>query len=202
MTIENITIYELLNAADLLIADYSSVYVEYLLLERPVLFLHKDYNQYEKSRGIILGDPNIWFPGPSVEKITDFIIELDKLLLDSNYYCKHRKNFKHLMFSKNLNICENIFNFFFDKTNFSLKHTAYISEKDNLISRISELNNQMDLYEKKLQTLEKNNSELKLSNNQLLEKNKSLLDELNTIYASKSWKLLRLFQKIKKGGKR
>ena len=42
MNKQTITIYELLNAADLLIADYSSVYVEYLVLERPVLFFHKD----------------------------------------------------------------------------------------------------------------------------------------------------------------
>lgn len=59
---KNITIYEILNSADLLIADYSSVYVEFLLLDRPVLFLHKDINEYVRNRGLILQDTDIWFP--------------------------------------------------------------------------------------------------------------------------------------------
>ena len=43
--------YETLNAADLLITDYSSVYFDYLLLDRPLIFVPVDLEEYIETRG-------------------------------------------------------------------------------------------------------------------------------------------------------
>ncbi|WP_435154402.1 CDP-glycerol glycerophosphotransferase family protein [Haladaptatus sp. DFWS20] len=44
--------YPLLRYADVLITDYSSVYFDYLALDRPVVFYPYDREQYEETRGL------------------------------------------------------------------------------------------------------------------------------------------------------
>ncbi|MCM1081963.1 MAG: CDP-glycerol glycerophosphotransferase family protein [Clostridium sp.] len=45
---------ELLVCADVLITDYSSIFFEYLLLDRPIVFFAPDYEAYERDRGFYL----------------------------------------------------------------------------------------------------------------------------------------------------
>lgn len=47
-----IQLYQFIPFADVMISDYSSITVDYLLLDRPMIFTLDDYEQYEKSRGI------------------------------------------------------------------------------------------------------------------------------------------------------
>lgn len=84
-------LYEVLNAADLLITDYSSVYFDYLLLDRPVLFTPIDLEHYRKTRGFLLEPYEYWTPGPKV--ITQDVLqdEMLKLLNDKEYY-NHERN--------------------------------------------------------------------------------------------------------------
>ncbi|SIR15510.1 CDP-glycerol glycerophosphotransferase, TagB/SpsB family [Haladaptatus litoreus] len=44
-------VYPLLRYADTLVTDYSSIYFDYLALDRPVVFFPYDRDRYEKSRG-------------------------------------------------------------------------------------------------------------------------------------------------------
>lgn len=45
---------ELLVCADVLITDYSSIFFEYLLLDRPIVFFAPDYEAYARDRGFYL----------------------------------------------------------------------------------------------------------------------------------------------------
>ena len=47
---QSVSIYDVLAHADLLISDYSSVYFDFLLLERPVVFFFPDFSQYNSAR--------------------------------------------------------------------------------------------------------------------------------------------------------
>ncbi len=50
---------ELIACADVLITDYSSVFFEYLLLDKPIIFFAPDYEKYAKERGFYLDYGNL-----------------------------------------------------------------------------------------------------------------------------------------------
>lgn len=57
---------------DGLITDYSSLLYDYLLLDRPVVFLHYDYDFYDDYYGFLFDDPDYWFPGPKPRTFREF----------------------------------------------------------------------------------------------------------------------------------
>ena len=56
-------LYALLGQADALITDYSSVYFDYLLLNRPIGFTVDDIQEYMANRGFVVEDPYPLMPG-------------------------------------------------------------------------------------------------------------------------------------------
>lgn len=62
----SIQLYQLVAEMDALITDYSSVFNDYLLLDRPIIFTLDDYEEYKASRGFLLEDPIRYFPGHHV----------------------------------------------------------------------------------------------------------------------------------------
>jgi len=56
-------VYPLLPMIDLLITDYSSIYVDFLLLKKPVIFFPYDYEEYIKTEGEFQFDYNEMTPG-------------------------------------------------------------------------------------------------------------------------------------------
>jgi hypothetical protein len=59
------TLYELLGASSGLVTDYSSVWVDYLLLDRPIAFLVPDRDGYD--RDLVPPDVLDWVPGEVVD---------------------------------------------------------------------------------------------------------------------------------------
>ncbi len=84
-------LYEFLNAADVLITDYSSVYFDYLLLDRPILFTDSDAESYEKNRGFIMEPVDFWRPGPVVRTFEQFMQELGKAVNGQDAYKEARR---------------------------------------------------------------------------------------------------------------
>ena len=96
--IDNTTdLYEVLNSADLLITDYSSVYFDFLLLDRPIVFTPVDLDSYSDLRGMLLGPYDFWTPGPKAldrETLEETILYC---LSNTEYYAKERKTIKDIM---------------------------------------------------------------------------------------------------------
>ncbi len=57
-------LYDVLGAAEILITDYSSVYIDFLLLEKPIIFFTPDFEIYNEKRGFMLEPFSEWIPGP------------------------------------------------------------------------------------------------------------------------------------------
>ena len=61
----------LLSSVDVLITDYSGVFVEFLVTDKPMIFLPYDKDEYEADRGFWF-DYNQVIPGPQVYDFEDF----------------------------------------------------------------------------------------------------------------------------------
>ena len=59
---QKMTVYTLLRNADGLITDYSSVYFDYMLLDRPIAFAIDDIKEYGDKRGFIFETPEDYMP--------------------------------------------------------------------------------------------------------------------------------------------
>lgn len=65
---EGRNLYDELSQSDALISDYSSVYLEYLALDRPVGFVIEDFSEYENSRGFVFEHPLTYMPGDKINR--------------------------------------------------------------------------------------------------------------------------------------
>lgn len=84
-------IMQIVNIFDLVITDYSSIFFDYLLLNRPLLFLPYDYHNYKEQRGFNF-DYNEYTPGPKPNTQKDFLSEINKLI-NNNEYFRSERNF-------------------------------------------------------------------------------------------------------------
>lgn len=69
---------------DLLITDYSSIYIDYLLLDRPMIFLPYDETEYLMRRGMNFDYQSVT-PGAKPETMREFMKELEDAFLVDSY---------------------------------------------------------------------------------------------------------------------
>jgi len=85
-----IDLYEFMNACDLLITDYSSIYFDYLLLDRPIIFTPVDLDDYIENNGLLYGPYDHWTPGPKVLEQKTLQDEILKNLYGEDEYSDQR----------------------------------------------------------------------------------------------------------------
>ena len=83
-------LYELLGVSDGLITDYSSVYFDYLLLDRPIGFTVDDIEEYRKGRGFVVDDPYPLMPGIFINTSDEFLTFIENLLAGKDEYAEKR----------------------------------------------------------------------------------------------------------------
>lgn len=69
-------LYPLLGACDYLLTDYSSVWIDYSILKRPIGFVMNDIEEYRNSRGLTIENLDEKLPGiiiDTYDKLTEFI---------------------------------------------------------------------------------------------------------------------------------
>lgn len=86
-----IDLYEILGAADILITDYSSVFFDYLLLDKPIIFINSDLALYQQRRGLLLEPYNLWTPGPKITRYEDMEGEILDFLKGQDRYREERQ---------------------------------------------------------------------------------------------------------------
>ena len=83
---------ELLNAFDVMMSDYSSIAYDYLLLDRPIIYLIPDYEEYNKARGFVFHNIDYYMPGDKVYFFDDMLKAMDDALNRPQKYAVERKN--------------------------------------------------------------------------------------------------------------
>ena len=85
------SLYELLAAVDGLVTDASAVWVDHLLLDRPMIFAFPDIATYRARRGLLLEPFEDWVPGPLATTMPEVIAALDDLVSGRDAYQAARR---------------------------------------------------------------------------------------------------------------
>ena len=96
-------LYEFINCSDALVSDYSSVAIDYLLLDRPLGFTLDDYEAYTESRGWVFDDPLEYMPGEHMYNMQDF----ENFILDIKNGNDKYKEQRASVRAKTHNVCDN-----------------------------------------------------------------------------------------------
>ena len=88
---KDIQLYEILSECDGLITDYSSVYFDYLLLDRPIGFITDDIEEYGRINGFVFDDPLSVMPGDKINTMEELNTFFKSLCDGNDAYADERK---------------------------------------------------------------------------------------------------------------
>ena len=92
----NIMLYSFVGAMDALITDYSSIYFDYVLLNRPIAFAIDDIDEYQGNRGFAFRNPLEYMPGEKVYDYKGLVGFFDSLQTRQDNYEAERKRINNL----------------------------------------------------------------------------------------------------------
>lgn len=103
-------VMDYINCFDSLITDYSSIYLDYMLLERPIMFLPYDLEEYERLIGFTM-DYMENTPGPKPETQEEFQQALLKFKSSPEEYIDLVKKANEKLNSNSKNNCQQLADF-------------------------------------------------------------------------------------------
>jgi CDP-glycerol glycerophosphotransferase (TagB/SpsB family) len=92
-----IDLYQVVGGADLLITDYSSVYLDYLMLDKPIIFTPTDLDEYAVNRGFLLEPYDFWAPGFKAVSQAQMQEALLTSLRNPEQYSKERETVRKII---------------------------------------------------------------------------------------------------------
>ena len=84
------TLYTFLGTTSALITDYSSVFLDYYLLNRPVAFTINDYEEYKEKRGFVFEDVKSLMVGSVIRNSKDLLEFLESVMKSEDRYIEER----------------------------------------------------------------------------------------------------------------
>ena len=93
---DNLSLYQLLGASDLLITDISSVLIDFLLVDKPVIHAFPDIDAYKKSRGFSVEPIEDYFAGAVVSNQEELIAALEVELRGEDPHAQKRRALRDL----------------------------------------------------------------------------------------------------------
>lgn len=67
------TLYALIGQCDILITDYSSVFIDFLLTEKEICFVYDDMEAYQRTRGFVFDTPEDYMPGEKIKSFSELL---------------------------------------------------------------------------------------------------------------------------------
>lgn len=89
-------LYSFIGQCDAMITDYSSVFFDYLLLDRPIGFTIDDMTEYSGNRGFNFDNPLGYMPGPHMKNMGDLYQFIEDLSNNNDIYKEKRKEVNSL----------------------------------------------------------------------------------------------------------
>lgn len=114
---KGISLYSILNSTDLLLTDFSSIYIDYLLLNKPIGFVFSDYDAYFNSRGFVFENPKEYMPGEVITARNNLIPFLEDVFTKKKDSYIEKRNEINTKFNE-------------QKSDFSKKIVEFLLEKE------------------------------------------------------------------------
>lgn len=89
----NLKLYELLRDSRALITDYSSVFYDYYLLDKPIAFCIRDFDDYNKNRGFIVENPMSYLKGNKIKSLDDMYDFINEIANNEDKFKEERREF-------------------------------------------------------------------------------------------------------------
>ena len=86
---------QMLRCADALVTDFSGVFLDYILLDRPIGFFCNDRDQY--TRGFVMENPDDYMPGPHIYTMDNFISFIDDVCAGNDQFGCFRKQVRDVV---------------------------------------------------------------------------------------------------------
>lgn len=83
---------EILNAFDMMISDYSSIAYDFLLLNRPIVYLLPDYEEYKNAKGFVFSNIDAYMPGEKAYGFKELLSAVNNAFNNPDRYEEARKN--------------------------------------------------------------------------------------------------------------
>lgn len=84
--IKGLQLYDILGKCDGLVTDYSSVFIDYLILNRPIGFVVNDIKDYEENNGFNFDEPLNYMPGEKLLSLSDIFQFFENIKLENDDY--------------------------------------------------------------------------------------------------------------------
>lgn len=103
-----VQMYEFLALTDGLISDYSSVAVDYLVVNKPLAFALDDFDLYDRARGFVFDTPKDYMPGHHLYSLKDLCDYVADVAVGNDKYAVERKKMSDVAIYKSKNYCKEI----------------------------------------------------------------------------------------------
>lgn len=91
------SLYHLLAGVDAMLTDYSSVFTDYMLLNRPIGFIYDDFEEYSKNPGFAFERVKLMMPGPHIHTVSGLIQFINDIADGKDSYAEERNRLNQLV---------------------------------------------------------------------------------------------------------
>ena len=101
-------LYQLFKQADILVTDYSSAFIDWLILDKPVIFASYDLDEYTENNGFLDLYQNL-VPSPVCTEADQVFEEIRRAIHEPDFYQEDRKKFRRKYLGDAAgNICDRV----------------------------------------------------------------------------------------------
>lgn len=94
---KRLMLYSLVGQADLLLTDYSSIYFDFLLTQKPIGFIIDDIESYSDKRGFVVENPFDYMPGEKIKNVEELKSFLDGIMSGKDEWKGERRRINDLV---------------------------------------------------------------------------------------------------------
>ncbi len=102
------SLYSFMSHFDALITDFSSIYFDFLMLDRPIAFAGLDLEEYRKNRGFVVEDVSALMPGQNIDCEEEFLEFVSALSRGEDNYREQREKCNALVNCHSGGGCERV----------------------------------------------------------------------------------------------